>query len=53
MLRGERVPGIARDLFISASTVRNRPTAIFAKVGVHSQEELLARLRATPAPWAS
>ncbi len=53
LLRGERVPGIARDLFISASTVRNHLTAIFAKVGVHSQEELLARLRATPATWAS
>lgn len=48
LLRGERVPGIASALFLSTSTVRNHLTAIFAKVGVHSQAELIALLR-TPA----
>lgn len=47
LLRGERVPGIARALFLSPSTVRNHLTSIFAKVGVHSQEELIQRLRST------
>ena len=45
LLRGERVPGIARALFLSPSTVRNHLTSIFAKVGVHSQEELIQRIR--------
>ena len=45
LLRGERVPGIASALFLSTSTVRNHLTAIFAKVGVHSQAELIALLR--------
>jgi DNA-binding CsgD family transcriptional regulator len=45
LLRGERVPGIARSLYVSPSTVRNHLTAIFAKVGVHSQGELIERLR--------
>jgi DNA-binding CsgD family transcriptional regulator len=47
MLAGERVPDIARSLFISTSTVRNHLSAIFRMYGVHSQHELLARLRAT------
>ncbi|MEQ1788181.1 MAG: LuxR C-terminal-related transcriptional regulator [Acidimicrobiales bacterium] len=46
LLQGERVPGIARALFLSNSTVRNHLTAIFAKFGVHSQEELIQLLRA-------
>ncbi len=46
LLQGERVPGIARSLYLSASTVRNHLTAIFAKFGVHSQEELIQLLRA-------
>lgn len=46
LLQGERVPGIARALFLSASTVRNHLTAIFAKFDVHSQEELIQLLRA-------
>ena len=43
--RGERVPGIARAMYLSQSTVRNHLTAVFRKFGVHSQEELLAVLR--------
>jgi DNA-binding CsgD family transcriptional regulator len=44
LLRGERVPTIARDLFISPSTVRNHLAAIYRRLGVHSQAEVLARL---------
>jgi DNA-binding CsgD family transcriptional regulator len=43
--RGERVPQIAADLYLSQSTVRNHLSAIFQKFGVHSQSELLAKLR--------
>lgn len=45
LLRNERVPGIAADLFLSQSTVRNHLTALFRKFGVHSQAELLQRMR--------
>jgi DNA-binding CsgD family transcriptional regulator len=44
LLRGERVPTIAGDLFLSQSTVRNHLSAIYRRLGVHSQAELLARL---------
>ena len=43
-VRGERAATIARDLFVSESTVRNHLSAIYRKVGVHSQSELIARL---------
>lgn len=45
LARGERVPTIAEELFVSQSTVRNYLSEIFKKFGVHSQVELLARLR--------
>lgn len=45
LMRGDRVPTIARELFVSQSTVRNHLTAIFQLFGVHSQAELLAKLR--------
>jgi DNA-binding NarL/FixJ family response regulator len=46
LMDGERVPGIAADLFLSQSTVRNHLSSIFRKVGVHSQAELIRVLRA-------
>jgi PAS domain S-box-containing protein len=50
LLRGERVPRIASAMYLSQSTVRNHLAAIFRRVGVHSQEALLAELRRrTPA----
>jgi DNA-binding NarL/FixJ family response regulator len=45
LLDGERVRSIAADLFVSQSTVRNHLSSIFRKVGVHSQGELIRRLR--------
>lgn len=45
ILEGQRVPTIARDLFLSASTVRNHLTFIFRRFGVHSQAELIEVLR--------
>ena len=48
LIDGESVDGIARNLYLSASTVRNHLTLIYRKFGVHSQAELLAALlRAT------
>lgn len=44
LLQGERVPAIARDLFVSPSTVRNQLSTIFRRFGVHSQAELLGVL---------
>jgi PAS domain S-box-containing protein len=46
LLRGERVPTIARELFVSESTVRNHLAAIFRVFGVHSQDALIRLLRA-------
>jgi PAS domain S-box-containing protein len=43
---GDRVPAIARGLFLSESTVRNHLTSVFRKFGVHSQHDLMARLHA-------
>jgi PAS domain-containing protein len=45
LLRGERVPRIAGAMYLSQSTVRNHLAAMFRKFAVHSQEELLTRLR--------
>src|SRR5438067_6892708 len=42
---GMRVGSIASTLHVSPSTVRNHLSAIFRKVGVHSQEALLLVLR--------
>jgi len=45
LVRGERVATIAAEMYLSQSTVRNHLSAIFHKVGVHSQPELLALWR--------
>jgi PAS domain S-box-containing protein len=45
LVRGERVATIAAEMYLSQSTVRNHLSAIFHKVGVHSQNELLALWR--------
>ncbi len=45
--QGYRVSTIAKSLFISPSTVRNHLSAIFRKVGVTNQAELLERLKQT------
>ena len=41
LLAGYRVPAIAKVLFISQSTVRNHLSAIFRKLNVESQQELI------------
>ena len=45
LFRGERVPEIARAMYLSPSTVRNHLANLFRKVGVHSQTEFLDVLR--------
>ena len=42
--RGARTAEIAGELYLSAHTVRDHVKAIFAKVGVSSRGELVARL---------
>ena len=50
LVSGDRVPAIARKLFISPHTVRNHLKGIFGKVGVGSQTALLERVRAVATP---
>jgi DNA-binding CsgD family transcriptional regulator len=45
LLHGHRVDAIARDLYVSPSTIRNHLSAIFEKLGVASQSELVELLR--------
>ena len=45
LLAGDRVPAIAKLLYLSQSTVRNYLSSVFAKLGVKSQQELIALLR--------
>ena len=45
LLDGDRVPAIAQSLFLSQSTVRNHLSAVFAKLGVSSQQGLIDLLR--------
>jgi len=48
LMRGDRVPAIARTLHLSQSTVRNQLSSVFRKFDVRSQQELIDRLRAQP-----
>lgn len=45
LLRGDRAPTIARAIYLAPSTVRNHLTSVFRKLGVHSQQELIACFR--------
>ncbi|HTD51048.1 MAG TPA: LuxR C-terminal-related transcriptional regulator [Acidimicrobiia bacterium] len=45
LLQGERVPTIARGMYLSPSTVRNHLSEIYKKLGVHSQAELIERFQ--------
>jgi DNA-binding NarL/FixJ family response regulator len=54
LLNGDRVPAIAGCLFLSQSTVRNHLSAVYRKLGVRSQQELIHALRgALPASDAA
>jgi len=46
LIRGERVPTIASELYVSQSTVRNQLSQIFRKLRVHWQADLPQVLRA-------
>jgi DNA-binding CsgD family transcriptional regulator len=41
LLSGLRVPLIARQLYLSPSTVRNQLSMVYRKLGVSSQQELI------------
>jgi PAS domain S-box-containing protein len=45
LLDGERIPAIAASLYVSQSTVRNHLSSIYAKLGVHSQVDLIRLIR--------
>lgn len=49
LLQGDRVPLIARSLFLSESTVRNHLTSVYRKLDVASQQGLLLALRVSQA----
>jgi DNA-binding CsgD family transcriptional regulator len=50
LLNGDRVRAIAESLFLSPSTVRNHLSAVFRKLRVGSQQELIHLLRRTDGP---
>jgi PAS domain S-box-containing protein len=50
LMSGARVPAIAKQLFISPNTVRNHLKAIYRKVDVSSQSDLVEWVRSLGAP---
>jgi DNA-binding CsgD family transcriptional regulator/PAS domain-containing protein len=46
LTQGQRVDGIARDLFVSPSTVRNHLSIVYRRLGIKSQSQLMETLRA-------
>ena len=50
LVSGDRVPAIAKALYISQSTVRNHLSSSFRKLRVASQQELIALLRSVGKP---
>jgi DNA-binding CsgD family transcriptional regulator len=50
LMNGDRVRAIAESLFLSPSTVRNHLSAVFRKLRVGSQQELIHLLRRTDDP---
>ncbi len=47
LLSGLDTQGVGRRLFISRHTVQDHLKSVFAKVGIHSRRELLARFSAS------
>jgi DNA-binding NarL/FixJ family response regulator len=45
LVSGDRVPSIAKALFLSPSTVRNHLHSIYRKLAIHSQQELIHAFR--------
>jgi DNA-binding CsgD family transcriptional regulator/PAS domain-containing protein len=52
LLDGQRIPAIAASLYVSQSTVRNHLSSIYAKLGVHSQVDLIRLIRRETKPPA-
>jgi len=50
LLRGERVPTIARAMYLSPSTVRNYLSTMYRRLGVHSQAEMIEKLQSVADP---
>jgi DNA-binding CsgD family transcriptional regulator len=48
LVQGQRVSTIAKELYISPSTVRNHLSVIFKKFGVHNQAELIEKVQEDP-----
>lgn len=50
LIAGDRVPSIAKQLFLSEGTIRNHLSSVFGKLGVGTQQELIELLRPPPRP---